>query len=277
MPSLLTATMTEPSASLSVMDSTLVPVRILTPELLVLLLDLLGDLGVLVGQRAGQELDDGDVDAVVLHHVGELHADRAGAGDDDRLRQVPRQDLLLVGDDVLRQRRAGHQPGAAAGGDDGVVEGDRLGSAVVQLDLERVGVGELAVAVDLGDLVLLHQEVHAGDAAFGDLAAAVERHAVVEGGLAADAERLGFLGEDVGELGVAQQRLRRDAADIEAHPAPVLGFDDGGVQPELGGADRRDVSAGAGSENDDVIVGHAAYPSATTTAEESRISRSSVG
>ena len=125
----------------------------------------------------------------------------------------------------------------------------------------RVGVGELPVAVDLGDLVLLHQEVHAGDAALGDLAAAVEGDAVVEGRLAADAERLGFLGEDVGEFGVAQQRLRRDAADVEADPAPVLGFDDGGVQPELGGANGRDVSAGTGSENDDVIVSHVVNPS----------------
>ncbi len=75
--------------------------------------------------------------------------------------------------------------------------------------------------------------------------------------LPADAERLGFLGEDVGELGVAQQRLRRDAPDVEAHAAPVLGLDDGGAQTELGGTNGRDVSAGAGSENDDVIVGHA--------------------
>ena len=131
-------------------------------------------------------------------------------------------------------------------------------AALVEVDLERVVVGELAVAVDLGDLVLLHQEVHAGDAALGDLAAAVERDTVVERRLPADAELLGFLGEDVREFGVAQQRLRRDAADVEAHPAPVLGFDDCGVQPELGGADRCDVPAGACSENDDVIVGHPA-------------------
>ena len=99
------------------------------------------------------------------------------------------QDLLLVGDDVLRQRGAGNQPGAAAGRDDGVVEGERLGAAVVEVDRHGVVVGELAVAVDLGDLVLLHQEVHAGDAAVGHLAAAVEGGAVVEGRLTADAER----------------------------------------------------------------------------------------
>ena len=57
---------------------------------------------------------------------------------------------------------------------------DRLGAALVELDLDGVGVGERAVAVDLGDLVLLHQEVHARDSAVGDLAAAVEGGAVVE-------------------------------------------------------------------------------------------------
>ena len=175
--------------------------------------------------------------------------------DDGRL---ARHDQLLVGDDVVGQRRAGHQPGAAAGGDDDVVERHRLGAALVEVDLEGVVVFELAVAVDLGDLVLLHQEVHTGDAAVGDFAAAVERDPVVEGRLTADAELLGLLGEDVREFGIAQQRLRRDTAHVEAHPAPVLGFDDCGLQPELGGADRCDVSAWACSENNDVIVAHPA-------------------
>ena len=232
----------------------------LDAQLLELLLDLLGDVGVLVGQRPRQELHDRHVDAVVLQHVAELHADGTGSGDDDRLRQLPGQDQFFVGDHVLRQRRARHQPRAAAGGDDRVVERDRFGPTVVELNRQRVGVGESAVAVDLGDLVLLHQEVHTGDAALGHLAAAVEGDPVVEGRLAADAEGLGFLGEDVGEFGVAQQRFGRDAADVEADAAPVLGFDDRGVQAQLRGTDGRDISAGAGSEDDDVIVSHGHYP-----------------
>ena len=71
---------------------------------------------------------------------------------------------------------------------------------------------------------------------------------------------LGLLGEDVREFGVAQQRLGRDAADVEADSAPVLRFDDRGVQAELRGANSRDISAGAGPEDDDVIVGHGPYP-----------------
>ena len=60
--------------------------------------------------------------------------------------------------------------------------------------------------------------------------------------------------EDVRELGVAQQRLGRDAADVEADPAPVLLLDDGDRLAELGGADRGDVPTGAGTEDDDVEV-----------------------
>ncbi len=79
---------------------------------------------------------------------------------------------------------------------------------------------------------------------------------VVEGGLTADAEGLGFLVEDVCEFRIAQQRLGRDTPDVEAHTTPVLGFDNCGAQAQLGGTNGRDVSTGASSENDDVKVGH---------------------
>ena len=135
-----------------------------------------------------------------------------------------------------------------------------MGTALVQFDVESVGVGELAIAVDLGDLVLFHQEVHTGHPAVGHLAAAVEGGAVVEGHLAADAEGLGFLVEDVREFGVTQQCLGRDAADVETDSAPILRLNDCGIQPQLRGADGRHVSAGSGSEDDNVIVGHGNHP-----------------
>ena len=225
-------------------------------EFLVLLLDLLGNLGVLIGQGARQEFDDRDVDAVVRHEVGELHPDRTGSGDDDGTGQFPSQDLLLVGHHVRRQCGAGNQPGAAAGRDDRVGEGQRLGSARVECHRNGVGIGEASVTVNLGDLVLLHQEMHAGDTAVGHFAAAVESRTEVETHLAADAKGRGLLGKEVREFRVAQQRLGRDAADVEAHPTPVLRFDDRGVQAELGGTNGRDVTAGAGAEDDDVIVSH---------------------
>ena len=55
-----------------------------------------------------------------------------------------------------------------------------------------------------------------------------------------------------------EQRLGRDAADVEADAAPVLLLDHRHGLAELGGADRGDVATGAGTEDEDieVRVGH---------------------
>ena len=83
-----------------------------------------------------------------------------------------------------------------------------------------------------------------------------ERH----GDVALDPELLLLVLQDVRELGVAQERLRRDAADVEADTAPVLLLDDGDGLAELGGADRRDVATGAGTKNENIEVGHGGQP-----------------
>ncbi len=83
-----------------------------------------------IGQHPLEELDDRDLDAVVDEHEGELHADRAGADDDDRLGQVAGEDLLLVRDDVSAELDARQQADLRAGRDDRVVERDALGRAV---------------------------------------------------------------------------------------------------------------------------------------------------
>ena len=180
----------------------LVPGEELDAELLVVLGDLLGDLLVLVRQQAVHELDDRDLDAVGVHHVRELHADRARAHHDDRVGQLAGEDLLLVADHVLAQLDAREGLDHGAGGDDAVVE--RVLRAV---DLDRLGVGERPVAVDLGDLVLLHEEVDALDDAVRDLAAAVVGGAEVEGDVAGDTEQLAVTLNRVGQLRITQQCL----------------------------------------------------------------------
>ena len=113
--------------------------------------------------------------------------------------------------------------------------------------------------MDLGDLVLLHQEVDALDDALADLAAAGVGRAVRHRRLALDAELVALVGQRVGELGVLEERLGGDAADVEADPAPVLLLHDGDRLAQLGGADRGDVATGAGAEDQDieVVVTHA--------------------
>ena len=65
-------------------------------------------------------------------------------------------------------------------------------------------------------------------------------------GVALDAELLLVVGQHVGKLGVLEQRLGGDAADVEAHPAPVLVLHDGDGLAELSRADGGDVAARAG-------------------------------
>src|SRR3546814_3829772 len=57
------------------------------------------------------------------------------------------------------------------------------------------------------------------------------------------------------DFGRAQQRLGRDAAPVEANAAKILALDDCGLEAQLRRADRRNIAAGAGAEDDEVVVG----------------------
>jgi hypothetical protein len=71
-----------------------------------------------------------------------------------------------------------------------------------------------------------------------------------------DAEMRQLMAGDLEHFRGVQQRLGRNAADVEAGAAMRLAlFDDGDLEPELGGADGADITAGAGAD-DDEIVGH---------------------
>src|SRR5690606_11270429 len=63
------------------------------------------------------------------------------------------------------------------------------------------------------------------------------------------------VGQFLEQLGAVEQRLRRNAADVEARAAERLAaFGAGGLEPELRGADRGDIAAGTGSDDEDVVV-----------------------
>jgi hypothetical protein len=143
-----------------------------------------------------------------------------------------------------------------AGGDDAVVEDETLRLAGRRCHGQGMGVLEHAAPVDLGDAVFAHQEVDTLDAARGDVAAAGVGDLVIEGHgrCGPDTERLGLVRENVGELGVAQQSLRRDAADVQAHSAPVALLDDRDRPAELRGPDGGHVPAHASAEHDEVEV-----------------------
>jgi hypothetical protein len=94
----------------------------------------------------------------------------------------------------------------------------------------------------LNDLLATGGDLREVDLAAGDL----------------DAELVGVvdLSEDVRGT---QDGLRGNTGVVQAPSADLVLLDDGGLHPELGGADRRDVTTRPGADNDAVkLLGHKA-------------------
>ena len=97
------------------------------------------------------------------------------------------------------------------------------------------------------DLVLLEQELDPAGQLLDRVGLLLLQPAEVERDLAGlDAQlRQRAVRRFLEQLGAVQQRLRRNAPDVEASPAQRLAaLRAGGLQPELRRADRRDIAAG---------------------------------
>ena len=248
----------------SSIDSTLVVEQHLHAELLVVLGQLLGDLGVLQRHHPVEELHDRHVDAEVLHHVGELDADRARAGDDDRRRAARRRGSAPRRSPPARTATVpGSSRVVAPVAMMQVVEGELLGarrpSSFTSSVLASV---KRAPAVDLGDLVLLHQEVHALDDARRTPCGCGRASAPKSIDASPVMPNLSFSWVRM----CASSALRSSALEgmqptLRQTPPQYLLLDDGDALAELGGADGGDVPTGAGTEDDDVEVrAHAPEP-----------------
>ena len=189
-------------------------------------------------------------------HRAHLEADDAAAHDEHALRARAHLERAGGGDDariVLRQERQLHRLGA--GRDDGVGEAHRLRLAVGQRDLQVVRVHELAAAGEHGHLAHLGHHPEAA----GELA----DHLVLVGAQLVEVDRGRAIADAVGaevlhlvhHRGHVQQRLRRDAPDVEAHPAQRgIALDEHRLHAEVGGAEGRRVAAGAGAEDQHVAL-----------------------
>ena len=184
-------------------------------------LRLAAHLAVHAGQHAVEEFHHRHLRAEPPPDRAELEPDHAGADHQQMLRHLVehqragrRHDALLVDLDALEPRDVG------AGGDDDGFRFQHLRLAVGALDLDLARRGDAAGAVKRVDLVLLEQELDALDVAVDALV--LERHhrrQIELGRGNADAhfaERVPGLLE---QFGGVQQRLRRDAADVQAGAA----------------------------------------------------------
>jgi hypothetical protein len=119
-----------------------------------------------------------------------------------------------------------------------------------------VRVLEAGVALDPVDLVLLEQELDAAGQALHRVEALGLHGAEVQLGRNLDAHRRHrTVLRCVEVFRRVEQGLRGDAAHVEASAAQRLApFGTGGLEAELRSADRRDVAAGAGTDDKDVVI-----------------------
>src|SRR5436190_3030191 len=223
-------------------------------------LDLLGRIRVLDGQDVRHHLEQRDLRSEGGEDVGELAADGARADDGVRLRRLLQHERLVRRDHglLVQLQPDLRQPlHARAGGDD-----DRLLRVVLlllsvrRLHTDGVLARELRRALDPGDLVLLEQELDPLRVLRADGARPLHRHAVVELHLAGRHTEVGRLLHLLGDVCRLEQRLRRDAPPDDAGAAEPFALDDGGVEAELGGADRADVAGGAAADADHAERSH---------------------
>src|SRR5581483_161496 len=219
-------------------------------------LKLLGDLAVHSGQDAIKEFHDRHLRTEPVPDRAELKPDHAGADDQqlsryllERERAGRRYDSLLVDLDALQLRDI------RAGGKDNVLRLDDLRLAVGGGNLELSGAENLRPARDDVDLVLLHQEFDALDVAVDTLLLEIHHRRQIElrRRHAYTHLRKG-MGGFLEHFGGVQERFRRHAPDIEARAAEgrIL-FDHGNLHAELGRADRADIPARTGADNNDVV------------------------
>src|SRR6266702_2467433 len=210
-----------------------------------------------------QRLEDRHLRSEAAPDAAHLQADDAGAYDAEALGNLGNFERPGVAEDqLLVESRPRERTGIRAGGDDDVP--GRQGFVLRALDrylaAVRAGLGEAAAAVKERDLVLLEEIDDAVVVGLDHLVLALEHLGEIElEALHAHA----VIGEVVPGLlevlGGLQQGLGRDAADVGAR-APQRGLavralplvHAGGLEAELRGADRGDVTARPAADDYDV-------------------------
>ena len=165
---------------------------------------------------------------------------------------------------VMIRRPSGSSPGRRAGrgsgGQDQVVGGGLDVARLAARDADAGRAGQHAVAAQDGDLVLLHQELDAADVLVDHGVAALGQRAVVEADalVAGQAELGALLGHAMKEVGGLEQRLRRDAAAVEAGAAEPVALDEADREAELRGADGAHVAHAAAEDEqvESLLFGH---------------------
>ena len=206
-------------------------------------------------ENPGHELDDRDARAEPAPDAAELEADHATADDDEMLRHLGDRERADVGEHALLvELEKGQLDGHRAGRDDDVLRGVRRRGAVGAGDVDEVAGAQRPAPLGPRDLVLPEQELDPLRVLRHDFVLALEHLREVDAQIAdTDAVLGGVLAEELDMLRGVQQRLGRDAADVDAGAAErLVHLDADGDEAELGGADRGDIAARAAADDHDV-------------------------
>ena len=130
----------------------------------------------------------------------------------------------------------------------------RLHLAVGELHLHLASLVQRGFAADVIDLVLLEEELDARGVFVRHIARTLDDLAPVKAQFVeGEAKLRRAVRHQVVELGVAQERLGRDAAPVQAGAAGAFFFDAGDSFAELCGANRADVAGGSAADYDEVV------------------------
>src|SRR5580704_1182065 len=219
---------------------------------------LFGNLFVFDRHVARQHLEDGDLRAKRLVDAGELHAHGAGADHDQRFGNLLEAEDFDVGENLLVRRHPRQHARNRPGRQDDLFHLEGLLLAAFDgnsVNAAARRAGQLAVAADDVDLVLAHQELQSLGMLVDDPLLALLNDVPVQ------ADAGGILQSELGaflyvvkDLGVEEQSLGRDAADVQAGPAQDGVFlDESCLQSQLSGANGRGISGRSAADDGYVI------------------------
>ena len=218
-------------------------------------LELLRDFAVEARRDAVEEFDDRHVAAETSPHRSQFEPDIAAADHEQPLRYVlerqragRRHNALFVDGDTGKRHHVG------ARRDNDILGGKRARRTVGKLDRDLTGACDARFAHDAFDLVLLEEELDALGEFADDLRLVRHHGGEIEAHLRLDAELGEFLaGRFVVKFARVQQRLGRNAADVEAGAAELAALvHAGSAHAQLSGTDRGVVAARSAANDHDV-------------------------
>ena len=212
----------------------------------------LGQFLVVAGQHAFGRLDHGDFHAQLAVGHAQLQPDVARAHHDQAARQALGRQRAGGRDDRAAERQHGQLDRLGARGQQQVLAAHAHGLAAFGLHDHGLAVLDVRPALVHLHAGLAQERAHAAGEALDDAVLPAHGLRDVDAGLLhADAQRraVGLVACSVERVRGVDQRLGRNAADVQAGAAQALALDQHGGNAELASADGSHIAAGTAADD----------------------------